>query len=153
MDPLDPSAIEQSKREQEIKSVDDFYSHVTDPANRYTFRNHSLTTRHSESCEFRMSGISKPCSCCAGAMTFQTAEDLTNGIFRPLPPAESPLSKTLKDVSPSTMLGIFNIAQMFGFGSNKAALNASFGTGEDASAEGSRHGNVLWGTSTDCADH
>ena len=146
MDPLDPSAIEQSKREQEIKLVDDFYSHVTDPAKGHTFRNHLLTTRHSESCEFRMRGISKPCSCCAGAMTFQTAEDLTNGIFRPLPPAESPLSKTFSDVSPSTMLGIFNIAQMFGFTSNKAALNASFGSGEGASAEGSRHGNVLWGT-------
>jgi hypothetical protein len=91
MDPLDSTEIEQSEREQEIKLVDDFYSHVTDPANRHTFRNHSLKARQSESCEFQMRGISMPCSCCAGAMTFQTAEDLTNGKFRPLPPAESPV--------------------------------------------------------------
>jgi hypothetical protein len=42
---------------------------------------------------------------------------------------------------------------MFGFPTTKvtkaaalAAINASFGTGEDASAEGSRPCNVLWGT-------
>jgi hypothetical protein len=150
MDPLDSTAIEQSKQEQGSKLIDDFYSYVTNPVDANSFRNHSLATRHSESCEFRIIGTHKSCSCCAGAMTFQTADNLTNGIFLPLPPVpvgatgKTTLPKALTDISPSTMLGIFNIMQMFGFGSNKAALNASFGTGE--TGEGSRHGNVLWGT-------
>jgi hypothetical protein len=46
----------------------------------------------------------------------------------------------------STTLGIMNIKQMFSFPTTKAALNASFGTGKDADAVGSRQGNVLWGT-------
>ena len=33
---------------------------------------------------------------------------------------------------------------MFGFGTNKAAFNAAFGTGNDG--DGNRHENVLWGT-------
>ncbi len=39
-----------------------------------------------------------------------------------------------------------NKKQMFGFPMTKAALNASFKTGKDASAEGSRRCNVFWGT-------
>jgi hypothetical protein len=46
----------------------------------------------------------------------------------------------------STTLGIMNKKQMFSFPTTKAALNASFGTGEDADAVGSRQGNVIWGT-------
>ena len=135
-------------RKQESKMVDDFYSYVTQPADGRAFCDHSLETRHRETCAFRLHGIRTPCSCVAGAMTFQTSENLVNGILQPLPVGGTEkLPKTFAHVPPSTMLGIFNIARMFGFGSNnKAALNASFGTGEDASGEGSRHGNVLWGT-------
>ena len=155
---MDP-AIEHQESEQESKMVDDFYSYVTQPADGRSFRDHSHASRHSESCAFRVQGIRTPCSCCAGAMTFQKAENLVNGIFQPLPPnpvtvadnEKSPLTSTgkIQRIPLTTMLGIFNIARMFGFGNNnnlKPALNASFGTGEDASGEGSRHGNVLWGT-------
>jgi len=50
--PLDPPKFEESECEQTSKLVDNFYSYVTDPANGSSFRNHSLATRHSESCEF-----------------------------------------------------------------------------------------------------
>jgi hypothetical protein len=36
--------------------------------------------------KFRIHGIRKPCSCCAEAMTLQTAENLANGIYQPLLP-------------------------------------------------------------------
>jgi hypothetical protein len=151
MDPLDPTAIGQSQREQQIN--DEFYSYITSYADGHSFRNHSLKTRHNESCAFRMDGTYAPCSCCAGAMTFQTAESFVNEVCQPQlrepvtvgDTAKSPPTM-LQRISFSTMLGIMNIKQMFGFPTTKAALNASFGTGEDASAEGSIHGNVLWGT-------
>jgi hypothetical protein len=57
----------------------------------------------------------------------------------------SPIS-SLTHIPFSTMLRFMNIKQMFGFPTTKAALNASFKTGKDASAEGSRHCNVFWGT-------
>ena len=82
---MDP-AIEHQESEQESKMVDDFYSYVTQPADGRAFCDHSLETRHRETCACRLHGIRTPCSCVAGAMTFQKAENLVNGIFQPLPP-------------------------------------------------------------------
>jgi hypothetical protein len=112
----------------------------------------ALKTRHCEACSFQIYGLCAPCSICAGAMTFQTAENLANGFFQTLPAplmrtshtGKAPISKSFFDIHPSTMLGFFNIAQIFGFTRKKAGLNASFGTGQDG--EGSRHCNVIWGT-------
>ena len=42
------------------------------------------------------------------------------------------------------MIGLTDLGRMFGFSTNRAAFNASFGTGENG--EGSKHENVLWGT-------
>ena len=55
---------------------------------------------------FRIHRLRKPCSCCAGAMTLQTAENLANGIYQPLPPlpfddtGKSTLTEAFTDVSP-----------------------------------------------------
>ena len=146
MDLPDPSALEQTTREQESKKILDFYSHVTNPADEHSFVGHSLSTRHDVSCASRLNGIRTPCSCCAGAMTFQIAENLTDGIFQAQKEdgTGKKAASTFHDVHPSTMLGVMSIARMFGFRNNKAALNASFGTAEDG--ECSRHINVLWGT-------
>jgi hypothetical protein len=126
MDPADPLAIKQSQREQQ--SNDDFYSHVTNYAHGHSFRDHWLKTRHNESCAFRIYGTHAPCSCCAGAMTYQTAESLVNGVLQPQLPVPVTVGDTEK--SPpismltrnpfSTMLGIMNTTKMFGFSTNKA---------------------------------
>ena len=67
------------------------------------------------------------------------AENLVNGIFQPPPPNPGTMAENstptgdIKRIPLSRMLGIFNIARMFGSRNNhKDALNASFGTGEDA---------------------
>lgn len=146
---MDP-AIEQHEREQESKLVDDFYSYVTQPVHGHSFgfQDHSHISRHSVSCAFRITGTRTPCSCCNGAMTFRAAENLVDGMLQqpPEPVGGHGKSTTLRvnEIPQSTVFGIINLARMFGLSSNKAALNASFGTGEDG--EGSRHSNVLWGT-------
>ena len=54
---------------------------------------------------FRIHEIRKPRSCCAAAMTLQTAENLANGIYQPLPPlpfddtGKSTLVEAFADVS------------------------------------------------------
>jgi hypothetical protein len=67
--------------------VDNIHFYVPDPADKHSFCNHLLATRHSESCE-----ISN--SCKAGAMTFQTEENLATAAFQQL--QQVPLVDTSK---------------------------------------------------------
>ena len=75
---------------------------------------HSATIRSQHETEnlpnFRIHGLRKPRSCCAGAMTLQTTENLANRIYQQLLPLpfddtkKSTLVEAFTDVSRSTML-------------------------------------------------
>ena len=71
-------------------------------------------------------------------MTFKTADKLVNGILQP--PGirlQGKVQKTETDITASIMFGLDNLLLMFGLFTSKAALNASFGTGDNS--EGNRH--------------
>ena len=76
-------------------------------------------------------------------MTFATADNFVNDMLKQ-PDDEGKVCKYLTDMARPSMIGLSNLATMFGFGTNKAAFNAAFGTGHDS--DGNRHENVLWGT-------
>ena len=76
-------------------------------------------------------------------MTFATAGNFVNDMLKQSGD-DGKLQKHLADVARPSMMGLGNLATMFGFGTNKAAFNAAFGTGNDS--DGNRHENVLWGT-------
>ena len=136
--------VEQSNMMQDDKLVDEFYAYFNGQV-AYPFRDHLLKSRHLETCGFRMNGIRSSCTCCVGAMTFKTADKLVDGILQPPGiPLQGKVQKTVTDITASTIFGLDNLRSMFGLSTNKAALNASFGTGENG--EGNKHENVLWGT-------
>ena len=76
-------------------------------------------------------------------MTFATADNFVNGMLKQ-PGDEGKVCKNLTDMARPSMIGLSNLATMFGFGTNKAAFDAAFVTGNDG--DGTRHENVLWGT-------
>ena len=134
---------EESNMEKNEKQIDDFYSYVAVPFEGNPFREHWSRSRHLPSCGHRVFGAGTSCSCCVGSMTFATADNFVNDMLKQ-PDDEGKVCKNLTDMARPSMIGLSNLATIFGFGTNKAAFNAAFGTGNDS--DGNRHENVLWGT-------
>ena len=74
-------------------------------------------------------------------MTFATAVNFVDDVLKQSG-NDGKLQKHLADVAQPSMTALSNLATMFGFGSNKAAFNAVFGTCNDS--YGNKHENVLW---------
>lgn len=146
MDPLDPlvrPAIDEiSQVNQEDQAADDFVAFVSKPASEY-FGKRSNPEKHLGSCGFRLNGTSTACSCCVGAMTFGDTETLMNGIFQPTPDKNEKLTATVKDIEPTTMLGIMNLGRLLGIHRAKPVLSAAFGAGNTVEDCG-RQNNALW---------